>query len=810
MSENILKVRLKQAYWTERQWAAANPVLLEGEVAHNSDNDKYKIGNGSSTWSQLSYKIPVSKSDIGLGNVENKSSATIRGELTKDNVTTALGYIPPTTNTTYGAATSSTLGLIKSGTDITVDSSGNVSINDDSHNHIISNIDGLQSALDAKKPLEPTTFSLQTNYVGVRTANRTVSQYYEFWDNVGWADIHAGSFTTHGNFIGNLSGNADSASSVPWSGITGKPSTFTPSDHTHDSRYYTESEIDTKLNTKLNISLKGAANGLAELDSTGRVPSNQLPSYVDDVIEGYLYNSQFYKESAHTTQITSETGKIYVDLTSNKTYRWSGSAFVVISETLALGETSSTAYRGDRGKIAYDHSQVAHAPSNAEVNQNTFSNVTVGSTTISADSKTDTLTLVAGSNVTLTADATNDKITISSTNTDTKVTQTAVTSSDYTNWRPLIWGASNSDTEGFTPTTVTDSTFTANTISCQPSSGTIRASVFKGSLSGIADYSKVLNINNTENKSVGRLQFFQKSEDSTINPDTGWWSVLRTQHNGYTNGYWQEMAYSFSSDTIKFRRNVNGTMGAWRTIAFTDSNVASASKWATARTLSLTGAVTGSGTFDGSGDLSIRTTVSHTHNYAGSSSSGGAANYLSVQHDNEINFKGISSVTELWFNYRNEDNDSATGNTAITKYKFGNKNAGTSGVILVAESFTGNAASATKATQDASGNVITSKYVAVDTTQTIYGTKTFSNPVNITNTNTSFNTSSGALKVAGGVGAQGQVSANTISIGDGVRLEYSVRTQTLNFIFEDTSTSQILTTASDVELTNNKGEILIT
>lgn len=137
------------------------------------------------------------------------------------------------------------------------------------------------------------------------------------------------------------------------------------SGHTHDDRYYTESEMNTKLNAKLNISLKGAASGLAELDSNGRVPSAQLPSYVDDVIEGYLYNSKFYKESSHTTEITGETGKIYVDLSNNKTYRWSGSVYAVISETLALGETSSTAYRGDRGKIAYDHSQTAHARTDA-------------------------------------------------------------------------------------------------------------------------------------------------------------------------------------------------------------------------------------------------------------------------------------------------------------------------------------------------------------------------------------------------------------------------------------------------------------
>ena len=78
---------------------------------------------------------------------------------------------------------------------------------------------------------------------------------------------------------------------------------------------------------------------------------------------------------------------------------------------LSLGETSSTAYYGDRGKAAYDHSLSAHAPSNAQANQNAFSNVAVGSTTIAADTTTDTLTLV-GSNVTLTPDATNDKVTI--------------------------------------------------------------------------------------------------------------------------------------------------------------------------------------------------------------------------------------------------------------------------------------------------------------------------------------------------------------------------------------------------------------
>lgn len=147
---------------------------------------------------------------------------------------------------------------------------------------------------------------------------------------------------------------------------------------------------------------KGVASGVAELDASGKVPSAQLPSFVDDVLE-YSAKTSF--------PTTGEAGKIYVDTTTNLTYRWSGSAYVEISASLALGETSSTAYRGDRGKTAYDHSQSPHAPSDAEKNQNAFSNIKVGSTTVAADVTTDTLEL-AGSNITITPDATNDKVTI--------------------------------------------------------------------------------------------------------------------------------------------------------------------------------------------------------------------------------------------------------------------------------------------------------------------------------------------------------------------------------------------------------------
>ena len=178
--------------------------------------------------------------------------------------------------------------------------------------------------------------------------------------------------------------------------------------------------------TPMSLALKGASSGVSELDDNGKVVSSQLPSFVDDVIEGYLHEGSFYKESTYITKITEETGKIYIDLSTEKTYRWSGSQYTVISDTIALGETSSTAYRGDRGKIAYDHSQSVHAPSNAEKNQNAFANVKVGEVTISADTTSDTLNVVAGNNVTITTDSDTDTMTISAKDTTyTNVTDSA-------------------------------------------------------------------------------------------------------------------------------------------------------------------------------------------------------------------------------------------------------------------------------------------------------------------------------------------------------------------------------------------------
>jgi len=132
------------------------------------------------------------------------------------------------------------------------------------------------------------------------------------------------------------------------------------------TKYPTNNLVKTTLNNYLLSSLKGSPNGLAELDVAGKLLSSQLPSYVDDVLE-YANLSLF--------PVTGESGKIYIAINTNISYRWSGSVYVEISSSLALGETSSTAYRGDRGKIAYDHSQTTGNPHGTNKNDVGLGNV---------------------------------------------------------------------------------------------------------------------------------------------------------------------------------------------------------------------------------------------------------------------------------------------------------------------------------------------------------------------------------------------------------------------------------------------------
>lgn len=123
--------------------------------------------------------------------------------------------------------------------------------------------------------------------------------------------------------------------------------------HDHDTAY-------------LKQGLLGANGGVVPLGSDGKIASQYLPSYVDDTIEGTVSDDlTSFTPRNETEPCIPETGKIYVDIVKNKSYRWSGSLYVGLDEGVALGETEGTAYRGDRGAVAYTHSQSAHARADA-------------------------------------------------------------------------------------------------------------------------------------------------------------------------------------------------------------------------------------------------------------------------------------------------------------------------------------------------------------------------------------------------------------------------------------------------------------
>ena len=96
----------------------------------------------------------------------------------------------------------------------------------------------------------------------------------------------------------------------------------------------------------LDTRLLGLRNGVASLDANGKIPTYQLPSYVSDVLEFRSFDR---------FPTTGEVNKIYIALDTNKTYRWGGTVYVEIGSSLALGETSETAYAGDKGKRNADN-----------------------------------------------------------------------------------------------------------------------------------------------------------------------------------------------------------------------------------------------------------------------------------------------------------------------------------------------------------------------------------------------------------------------------------------------------------------------
>lgn len=174
-----------------------------------------------------------------------------------------------------------------------------------------------------------------------------------------------------------------------------------------------------KLPNYIKADEKGSNNGVATLDSSGKVPSSQLPGFVDDVLEYSSLNS---------FPATGESGKIYVALDTNKTYRWSGTTYTIISDTLALGETTGTAYDGAKGKlnaqnIANLDARVGSVETKSNTNETNITNITNGTTKVGKSTTADkfssskTITVSGDASGTVSTDfSTNPTITLTLSN----------------------------------------------------------------------------------------------------------------------------------------------------------------------------------------------------------------------------------------------------------------------------------------------------------------------------------------------------------------------------------------------------------
>ena len=243
----------------------------------------------------------------------------------------------------------------------------------------------------------------------------------------------------------------------------------------------------------------------------------------------------------------------------------------------------------------------------------------------------------------------------------------------------------------------------------------------------------MLSINNTESKSVGGLQFFQKSGSTALNPDSGWWSLLRTQHPGYDNGYWQEIAYAFGSDTIKFRRNTNGTTSAWKTLAFTDSDITGTAASATYSSTATYSKNSGTSTYSSN---SAKATSATSATYATTATSAGSASKATSATSATYATTSTKAGTST---YATNAGTASYASNSRTYKGATTASAGTTGFVPAATTATrtsflrgdgtwatpSNASSATyatKAAQDSSGNTITSTYAK----KSIYGDSTIS------------------------------------------------------------------------------------
>lgn len=639
----------------------------------------------------------------------------------------------------------------------------------------------------------------------------SVSQNVSFGGSVDVDDLTAGTLLVSGvarfanGLIGNLKGTA---SNVPWSGITDKPSTFTPSAHTHTmanisdwgTYVYSAQNIRTK-NTVLaapnGVDGKASFRTLVEADIPALSKSKVGLSNVDNTADS---TKNVLSASKLTTARNITIGS------AKKSFNGTSDISFSLSDIGASSSSHTHNYALKVTLAGVDYSCTSNAITITKANlQTAIGSTGLGLMTEKERSKLDSIKVSSGGTIdfsgvtasgALVATVGDDKtVTITHNVSGVKAgTYKSVTVDTYghvtagTNPTTLsgygITDALSSSTKYALSDSVGGNALKANLLANLFSSRPTDANVAGTGSGGLATFKATNLMTANKPKSDGHILHFywdntagydgQLFMSASDNPEL----QMRGQKAG-VYGSWKTVLSSNNYTDYVPQKDGTGASGTWG-ISIT-GNAATATKTTSADSAT-------KATQDGNGNVISSTYLPLTGgSMTGTIISSSAAQVLrwtssatsvnstgcswyglgTYRADDGYNWLNISNYWGINFTTTSSNRFTHNGNIIITSANIGSQSV----------------ASATKATQDGAGNVITSKYVTIDTTQTISGSKTFSKETTISSATASTSKTTGALKVKGGIASEEQISADKVMIGDKCTLEYDANLQCLNFVF---------------------------
>lgn len=639
----------------------------------------------------------------------------------------------------------------------------------------------------------------------------SVSQNVSFEGSVDVDDLTAGTLLVSGvarfanGLIGNLKGTA---SNVPWSGITDKPKTFVPSAHTHTMANISDWEtyVYSAQGTRTKNTVLAAPNGsdgkatfrtLVEADIPALSKSKVGLSNVDNTADS---TKNVLSASKLTTARNITIGS------AKKSFNGTSDISFSLSDIGASSSSHTHNYALKVTLAGTNYSCVSNVITITKANlQTAIGSTGLGLMTAEERSKLNSIKVSTGGTIdfsgvtasgALTATIGTDK-TVAITHNVSGVkagTYKSVTVDTYghvtagTNPTTLsgygITDALSSSTKYALSDSVGGNALKANLLANLYSDRPTNANIAITGSGGLATFKATNLMTANKPNSDGHILHFywdntagydgQLFMSASDNPEL----QMRGQKAG-TWGEWKNILSSNNYTDYVPKKDGTGASGTWG-ISIT-GNAATATKATSADSatkatqdgngnvisstyLPLTGGSMTGTIISSSASQILRWSPSATSVNSTGCSWYGLGTYRA---DDGVNWLNISNYWGINFTTTSSNRFTHNGNIIITSANIGSQSV----------------ASATKATQDGAGNVITSKYVTIDTTQAISGVKTFSKETTISSATVSTSKTTGALKVKGGIASEGQISADKVMIGDKCTLEYDANLQCLNFVF---------------------------